>query len=311
MNFLAKDKLTDSLAVNILSMTIHNNERLGVNTIQVNEVNEVKSVDSNISKIKSLSEINVSQPEKTLFLFDIDDTVFDSAHMIGTSGWRKYIGAAAGKIDSSRNWHDVFSHFLSQKHPLQTAEPNTSQYITNLQEKGYVVCGLTARERNKWYDTPQNGVDVMTTKQLNSVGVNFNNRSLEDNYPHLSWDSEYFSGTFFADTDTKGEYLIKLLKGTAEAPKKVVFIDDKKSQVESVSKALVELGIEHECYTYSALEDKPKSFNPLLANIQLYYFYQSNGETVISDSRAQEIAAENPEKDAEYYLRATLEIAKK
>ena len=93
-------------------------------------------------------------------------------------------------------------------------------------------------------------------------------------------------------------------------PKKIIFIDDKLSQVESVADALAKLGIEHECYVYTATDEKGKAFNPLIANIQLYYFYQSEGNIILSDESALLIAKENPEKNAEYYLKATLDFVR-
>ncbi len=275
----------------------------------VQPLSAVHQCVANIFEIKSLTDVNADQPEKTFFLFDIDDTVFDSLYMVGSSQWRKYIKEATTKIDNSKNWHDIFSYFLAQNHPLQTVETMTSPFIKDLQQKGYVVCGLTARERKIWYDMPQEGVDVMTTKQLNFVGVDFDNKALEAQYPYLSWDSEYYAGTFFADSESKGKYLEKLLGNVPELPSKIVFIDDKMSQVQSVSKALVQLNIEHECYSYSAIEEKGKKFNPLIANIQLYILYESKGKTVISDEQAANLAKEHPDRDAEYYLRASLEIA--
>lgn len=148
----------------------------------------------------------------------------------------------------------------------------------------------------------------MTTDQLNSVGVNFNNHSLEKIYPYLALESEYFSGTFFCNIEPKGNFLTHLFKDAPEIPQKVVFIDDKLSQVESVSNALTSLGISHESYCYLATNTKAQNFNPLIANIQLYHFLKSN--EVLSDDEAALLAKENPSNNADFYLRAALEIGK-
>lgn len=269
-----------------------------------------KDIVPQVFHIESLSQISNDQPAGTLFLVDIDDTMFDSFSMLGSKAWRRYIVDATKKIDPSQNWHDIFSYALAQKHPLKAVEEITSFYVKDLQKKEVVVCGLTSRERKLWYDMPQDGIDVLTTQQLSSVDINFNNGSLENIYPDLAKDSEYFSGTFFANLDFKGDYLLRLLLNSSTLPVKVNFIDDKLSQVESVANALTQLGIPYECYFYSATDKKGKAFNPLIANIQLYYFYESNGEHALSDEEAQLIATSNPEKDANYYLNATLDIAR-
>jgi hypothetical protein len=263
-----------------------------------------------IVTVESLSQISTTQPHQTLFLFDIDDTIFDSPSMLSSRGWRKYIAEATKKIDTSENWHDIFSFALARKYPLKPVENITSQFVKELQDKGYVVCGFTSRERNLWYDMPHYGVDALTVEQLHSVDINFSDEGLKNAYPFLSMDPEYFGGIFFANIEPKGKFLLHLFAHAPNFPEKVIFIDDKRSQVESVANALAELGIQHECYLYSAVDEKEKAFDPLVANIQLYCFYRSNGKEFVSDQEAALIAKKHPEKDAEYYLRATLDIAK-
>ncbi|MDP1879485.1 MAG: DUF2608 domain-containing protein [Parachlamydiaceae bacterium] len=262
--------------------------------------------------IESLKEINTSQPDKTIFFLDLDDTVFDFPLMLGSKAWRRYIVGATKKIDPSQNWHDKLTFLLAKHLPLHTVEEMTSSFVNELQEKGYVVCGLTSRERNQWYNTSQEGVDELTINQLKSVNIDFNNNSLENNYPFLAFDSEYHDATFFADTSLKGDYLIKIFKAGDQIhfPKKAIFIDDKDSQVTSVINALNELGIENEGYYYKATEEKAKSFDPWVANIQLYYFVTSNYSTIYTDEEAASIKEAQSHLDANYYLEETLKFAK-
>jgi hypothetical protein len=256
-----------------------------------------------VFEIKTLSEIPSDQPHNTLYLIDLDDTVFDSISLVGSKAWRKYMVQAAGQ-----DWHDLFSYALAQKYPMKTVEDITPSFVKDLQNKGYVVCGLTARERKFWYYMPKEGVDLLTVKQLHSVDVDFNNGSLERGYPDLSQDPEYFQGVFFANTELKGDYLLKLFQAASRFPEKMIFIDDKLSQVESVAEALAQLGIPHECYLYSATDRKAAGFDPLIANIQLFYFYESDGQIIVSDQEAARIAESNPEKSAGDYLQAVLDI---
>lgn len=269
-----------------------------------------ENITPKVFHIESLTQVSSDHPPKTLFLFDIDDTIFDSFSMVGSKAWRRYIVEAAKKIDPSENWHDIFSHALAKKHPLKAVEEITSSFVKDLQNKEFAVCGFTSRERQLWYNMPQEGVDALTVQQLASIDVNFNNGSVETLYPDLAKDSEYFNGVFFANIEPKGNYLLHLFKTSSTLPEKVVFIDDKLSQVESVANALAELGIPHESYFYSATDEKAKAFNPLIANIQLYTFYESNSETALSDEQAQLVASSNPDKDAHYYLNAAIGIAK-
>lgn len=278
-------------------------------SVQMDVQSEKKIV--RVSTIQSLEQISLSQPNGTLFLIDIDDTLIDFKYMLGSGAWRRYIMEATKKIDGSWNWHDIFSYPLIQNTSfITTVEPGTSEFVKELQRRGYIVSGFTSRERDQWYDTAIKGVDELTTQQLNALNINFNNKFLENAYSYLALDSEYYKGTFFVNTASKGIYLYNLLETAPKLPKdfKVIFIDDKLSQVQSVAKALTELGIEGECYHYTAIEKKTKAFNPLIANIQLYYFCKSNYTAIPSDQEALEIAKQNPEKDAEYYLREALAL---
>ena len=261
-----------------------------------------------VVEIQSFSEISPEQPGQTLFLFDIDDTLFDSPYMLGSKAWREYIAKAVKEIDPNEKWQDIFSYTLGKDYPVVLVETMASPFIRDLQDRGYIVCGFTSREPHAWYGTPQKGIDAFTREQLRSVDIIFDNKSLEDAYPQLSKAPECFEGIFFAKP--KDKYLFNLLENAPERPTKVVFVDDKASQVRAVAEALNALAIPYECYIYSATDKKAKAFNPLIANIQLYYFYESDGKNILSDEQALSIAEANPEKTAEDYLRAVL-IAKK
>ncbi len=170
---------------------------------------------------------------------------------------------ATKEIDPSKNWHDIFTYALAQKFPVNTVEAITDKFIKELQYKGFATCGFNARERNIWYYTPQEGVDKMTIDQLLSVGIDFHNHTLENIYPELTKDADYYNGIFFAHIEVKGEYLLHLLQDKSEKPVKIVFIDDKQSQVNLSPKHYQTLGIDHECYHYIATEPKAAAFDPL------------------------------------------------
>lgn len=254
-----------------------------------------------VMKISSLSEINLNPSEytTTIYYFDIDDTIFDSPYMFGSKSWRKYIANVTKPYnDETHNWHDIFTLFLAKKLPMQLVEPTTAQFILALQNSGANVFALTSRERNKWYNTSEQGIDVLTVDQLKSVDVDFTLSSVNPVYLSLIEAPEYYKGVFFADTDLKGDYLLKLFKNSS-FPTKVVFVDDKESQVRSVAEALEKLGIECDCYYYVATDKKVKQFNPLASMIQFYYFWNSDGNVslIFSDEEAKYLVKPHPTDD--------------
>lgn len=258
-----------------------------------------------VDKIYSLAQIDQQQPVGTVFLIDLDDTAFDFPYMLGSKAWRSYINKAT-KNDPRRSWHDVLSLHLTRHYPVKAVETITSQFIETLQSKGFIVLGLTARERAKWYDTPIDGVDSMTATQVDSIGVHFSHPTEDERHSYITENPQYFQGILFADTDLKGEFLRKLFSDPSKYPNKVVFIDDKESQNLSVAQLCHELGIDHLCFSYAVTEAKSLKFDALIANVQLYHFILSS--TMLSDQDAAIIASQNTQKDAEYYLQEALNL---
>ncbi len=263
-------------------------------------------VHGKIVKITSMNALPIDHPEHTIFFFDIDDTLIDSPYMVGSKAWRKYIVEATK--ETGQNWLGFFSLALAHHLPAALVEPNMLQILSTLQSKGYAVCGLTARARQCWYGISTE-VDTLTLSQLEIAGIHFDEGLLKKIHPVLTEDSEYFRGIFFSDEDLKGEYLKELLKHSSELVKKIVFIDDKLSQTESVAAALTELKIkDFICYWYCATDAKSQRFDPLIANIQLYSLFTSN--RVISDEEAENIGLQYPEYNTEYYLQQLLLLCK-
>ncbi len=267
-----------------------------------------KAPQQSVIEISSLDQMPQEFSHYALVLVDLDETAFKTSTMLGSKAWRQYIKKASAKIDNSKNWHDIISLGLAAHHPYKTVEPQTSQCFKNLQAKGYVVAGFTARERTKWYDMDQAGVDAMTVQQLNQVEIDFNNKSLENTYFSLSQDSEYYQGVFFANKEDKGQYLDRLLSHTCCYPTEIVFIDDKASHVHSVGKIAEKYGIPYKGYVYTATAQDP--FNERIANIQLYHLFRTEGKTLLTDEEAKKIAQDDPNKSADQYLKEALEIGK-
>lgn len=258
------------------------------------------SHNNSIFTINSISEISLDHQLGTIVFFDLDDTLFDSPVMLGSKAWRRYISKVAPK------WHDTLSLFLLRNLQVELVEQKTLEIIESLKLNGSITNGLTARERKIWYTTPVDGIDELTVSQVISLNIDFSIESLNLTYPELKGDPEFYQGIFFCNTDLKGDYLKKIIEAMIEKPIKIVFIDDKLSQVESVAKALKELTIQHECYWYTATDEKALKFDPLIANIQLYYFLISSGTVLISDEEAAIIAKKTPGQNTDFYLKAIL-----
>ena len=86
--------------------------------------------------------------------------------------------------------------------------------------------------------------------------------------------------------------ILELFAQTKYRPSKIIFVDDKMSNVLAVDKALEKLGIPAICFYYRHI-DLHRSFDPVIANIQLEKFIFEN--EILSDAQATLLKAE---KDA-------------
>lgn len=237
--------------------------------------------------IHSLTEIEKEHLHEAIIFFDLDDTLIESSLEIGSKNWKNFIKSA-----TTQQEHDDISWFIAQHIPVKTTEDEVGDLIQNLQTSNKVF-GLTARERNIWYYTPKDGVDELTIQQLESAGIHFD-KTTSFEMP------EFYEGVYFSDLDPKGEYVLKLFTSRESLPSKVVFVDDKLSQVESVAEALDALGIDNECYYYK--QTYSTSFDPLVALVQLHYLMQSEGKVLLTEQEAQLLIEQSPHLDIDYYL---------
>ncbi len=134
----------------------------------------ITTEETRVLKLDSIKEMPIEHPQDTIVFFDLDDTAFDSPYMLGSKAWRRYIVQATKHLD--RNWHDIFTLFITQKLQFITVEPDTVEIIKNLKARGCITSGLTARERQIWYDTPTDDIDKLTISQLKSVNIDFDSR---------------------------------------------------------------------------------------------------------------------------------------
>lgn len=253
--------------------------------------------EAKIVSIDSITQIAEENLEETVFFFDIDDTLMDSPTMLSSKGWREYVKSLIPHRPDNLYGH--ISLFVTLHWIVGPVEPTTTEFFNTLQEKGAIVLGLTARKRNSIHRLEVAGLDQITVEKLGTIGIDFSKTNIPDAEKYLTLSSEYYKGIHFVDTSLKGEYLLRLLQNSSKKPKRVVFIDDFFSHVESVDSALESLGIESICYHYKYTDIKGSEFDPLIANIQLHNLYYY--DRIITDNEATIIAISNPQLSANDY----------
>ncbi|MBN4067431.1 DUF2608 domain-containing protein [Simkania negevensis] len=205
----------------------------------------------------------------TLVVFDLDQTVFETAQALGGDEW--FYHALQREQERGVPFEEALQTILTKyTHfqmvvKMQPVESVTSELIKELQEAHTPIISLTTR-----------GYEVIrgTMKHLKGMDIDFSVTApscpncIQD---HVFMQKEpifYHKGILFTAGDNKGLVFEQLLTHTHYLPKKVVFINDKLSPLESLGHACQKLGIDFVGLRYGYLDEKMKNFNMELADIQ-------------------------------------------
>lgn len=260
--------------------------------------------DAKIIPTHQVSDILQEIDSNTFVFFDIDDTLLNTKILLGNSEWWKYF---MNTVKDSNYNKEHRPEVLALIGKLLTGIPVVAidicapEIIKNLQNRGVTVLGLTARFLRAEYLSTMGDLSY---NQLKSFGVDFSKTSLPGCInPEVN--QFYSHGIIFTDHTPKGPYLARFLKLMDLHPKKIVFIDDSLSQIQSVEQTVESLGIEFSGLHYGKLAAFHATFNPLIANIQLEAYLKEG--KILSDEEALKIAKNNPNLDPNYFLNSLIQ----
>jgi osmoprotectant transport system permease protein len=224
---------------------------------------------SEIHEIKTMSQIVPQIDDSTLLVFDLDNTLIEPVGNLGSDQWYYYLIRRYRDIDGLTEkqatskaddlWNKV--QWIVKVKPV---EANTPEIIKQLQGRGVVMMGLTAR-------TPD--IADRTLDQLAFVGMVLDRTTVHDKDLELKADDValYTRGVLFVgEHNDKGKVLAQFLRQTDRVPKKVVFVDDKPKHVTNVEKALRELNVGYTGLRYGMADAKVKEFEADTEDIQLF-----------------------------------------
>lgn len=233
-----------------------------------------------------------SQPEKVLIVCDIDNTLLRATQHLGSVAWGDHtIAELVAKGISSEDAEEIENILWKTVQPLvkvQNVDPETPLILESIQNKGFLIFGLTARCPNE--------ADY-TIKQLLSVGINLGKLKPQYTFECLSKEVKrplYTQGILFGTPfNKKSQILFKFLDENKVFPECIIFIDDKLSHVEDLSKACHERNISFFGIRFSGADEHVKAFNHEIADLQWTLF-----PAPVSDTQAEKIlmAARKQEK---------------
>ena len=197
--------------------------------------------------------------EKTLIVFDIDNTLATPAQSIGSDEWLSY----QIKTKMAEGLSNIAALYLTLPlcYVVQFSTPMvlTDQYIPTLCDwftsNNIFSIALTARSLY---------LADRTIEQLQNIGISFNlpaNAPI-DFYLPLTIPAIYKQGIIFSADNDKGTALTYFLNHLNFYPDHIIFIDDKEHHVVHVCNAMKKIGITCTGLRYSGCDKKVAAFDP-------------------------------------------------
>lgn len=248
--------------------------------------------------------ISHSRPEaRPEVWFDIDDTSVmvgsKENYHLGNIAWRDECRKRIADIKSKRSNPNAplfgcLTLFLAQSLPAKGVQGNqTSDLINKLTAMGCKVRFFTSRGRSfdkAWYDLNVTGIDALSKKQLQHIGVKF-----EEPISSLNHSAVFENVMIFCQHQPKEDVLRKLFADKVFDPSQIsqlVYIDDKKEPLGKIGQAVVDVGIPS--FTgihYTLVEELEKQeYDSLKATLQFVSLLHSQtllNETALSAACAR------------------------
>lgn len=210
--------------------------------------------------------------EDTWFLIDLDNTMFEAKQALGHANWfydemQKKVQNGMSREESIR---DTYPDWIRTQQicPVKPLEEDFIPSLISLQNQGIVIMGLTHR---------QPSVAQSTIRQVASLGFDFiKTAPSKDSFvvPAKS-PTLYLKGILFvSDYNKKSDVFLPFLSIIKQTPKKVIFIDDKRKNVEELEEALSKLGIEYLGVYYTAIEHAKPIYTQEVAEFQYKFLHK-------------------------------------
>lgn len=237
--------------------------------------------ESQIIETPHIAEVMQFVDEDTWLLVDLDNTLFEAKQALGHANW--FYDEMDQKLQKGMSREEAIREayldwvIVQKACPVQPLEEDFIPSLISLQNRGVRVMGLTHR---------QPCVADSTVFQVDSLGLDFTKTSpSKDSFivpaanPTL-----YLQGILFvSDYNKKGDVFLSFLSVIQKNPKKVVFLDDKRGNVEDLEEVLAKEGIEYIGVHYTAIEHAKPVYSRELAELQYKFLgkIMSNEEAAL------------------------------
>ncbi len=220
--------------------------------------------------------------EGTLFVFDLDNTLIETPQHLGSDQWFSH--QLQHVIDKGHTLNEALELIIPKwlaiqnKTEMHLVDSCVPDLLKNIHQSSLSMIALTKR-------SPE--LAPRTLEQLIPLKIDFSQTSKVAGpivFTELK-DSLYQDGVIFVATGVeKGPVLSAFIKKMETRPKKIVFIDDKMSHIQNVAMAMESIHIPFIGIRYGGTDEKVKSFDPKVADIQWEYF-----EKILTDKQAKQL----------------------
>lgn len=226
----------------------------------------ISLVYGEIIETQKFQEITHYIDSETLVILDIDDTILIPVQTLGTDVW--FISRLEFYLqleqDDSLALNKALAEWEAVRHltKVKIVEEGTDEIIRAMQENKIKVMGLT---------TQGLALATRTALQLQSLSVDLSKTapSFEDHYFINGHNGVlYRKGILFTAGTSKGDALMKFLDAIEYRPKRIVFINDKKTHLRDVEKSVEIRGIPFIGLRYSYSDERVLDFKKSIADVQ-------------------------------------------
>lgn len=228
-------------------------------------------IEAKIIETRHIEDVIPLIDQETWFLVDLDNCMFEGTQALGHANWfydelqqrmQKGMSREEAIRDAYPGW--IKTQKACRVKPLETS---FVPILLKLQNEGIVIMGLTHR---------QPSVVDSTVRQIASLGFNFLTTAPSRECFSVSAKTQtlYSQGVLFVgDYNKKIDIFESFLSMVNQQPKKIVFIDDKRKNVEELEN-LTRHGIEYIGVHYTAIEHAKPVYAREIAEFQSKFLDQ-------------------------------------
>jgi|GEM_PF-2224165 len=201
-------------------------------------------------------------PERTLIIFDLDNTVIasevEAGDMLDSPQWLSAMIRQKMEISHLTKMRALeFTlplHFLLAPYSrFVPVEQSTVSLICLLQEAGYRIIALTAR-------SPQY-LQLYTRQGLCNIGIDFSKACIGTGNYVLHERFQYAHGIIFVAGGHKGDRLLQVLETVDYMPDYIIAVDDKDYCLYELEGTLKQYGIRHTCLWYHFCDESVHTYD--------------------------------------------------